>query len=351
MSAAVTSERPPPAGDAEAAILGKVPYLEGLDAETLAELAAGATRRHYAPGERIVAELEPGADVYVLAVGEAEISVDCATGDRRVLGTIGPGGAFGEMSSLTGELRSATVTARTDVGLVVIPEREFARLRERRPQVAMALVRVLSSRIAQTEKAIEDIFGAEGAKATADTRSRALEKAGGKGRRGTITRIWRELVVARRRDVAFLTLAAFVVTLMAVRLAVYLSFHFDVAPRDVLRAAYMTGFAALVGSACASLLTFRPGFRRAIGVLYGVGTALILNELGVTLAFDIFFKDIHTPDPNAPFDLGALYARSTAVHAFVLGLFVLVQAAYLRRFYRRVGFLLFTRAKRLIGSR
>jgi CRP-like cAMP-binding protein len=333
------------------ALLRKVEFLADVDDATLKELFARARQQRFSAGAIVVSELEPGADVFVIASGEAEVSVVARDGERQVIGTMGPGAGFGEMSSLTGELRSATVTARTDVGLVVIPEREFARLRERRPQVAMALVRVLSSRIAQTEKAIEDIFGAEGAKATADTRSRALEKAGGKGRRGTITRIWRELVVARRRDVAFLTLAAFVVTLMAVRLAVYLSFHFDVAPRDVLRAAYMTGFAALVGSACASLLTFRPGFRRAIGVLYGVGTALILNELGVTLAFDIFFKDIHTPDPNAPFDLGALYARSTAVHAVVLGLFVLVQAAYLRRFYRRVGFLLFTRAKRLIGSR
>ena len=58
-------------------------------------------------GDRIVSELESGADVFVLASGEAEVS-STAPASASVLGKLGPGGAFGEMSSLTGELRSAT---------------------------------------------------------------------------------------------------------------------------------------------------------------------------------------------------------------------------------------------------
>ena len=257
------------------------------------------------------------------------------------------------MSSLTGELRSATVTARTEVEVLVITDHDFNRLRERRPQIAMALLRVLSTRIGQTEKAIAAIFATKDAPVVAEARARALDgaEAGVRVRRGSIGGVWRELVVARKRDVAFLTLAAFVVTLVAVRLSVYFAFRFDVAPRDVLRAAYMTGFGSIVASACASLLTFRPGWRRAIAISYGVGLALILNELGVTLAFDIFYKDIHTPDPQVPFDIGKLYERATAVHAIAIGLVVLIQAAYLRRFYGRVGFVLATRARKLIGRR
>jgi CRP-like cAMP-binding protein len=350
---AVTSALPVDGGAPDpVALLRKVDFLAEVDDATLLELYGRARHQRYAAGALIVSELEPGADVFVIAAGEAEISVDARAGERQVVGELGPGSGFGEMSSLTGELRSATVRARTDVEALVITEHDFGLLRERRPQIAMALVRVLSARIGQAERAIGEIFGAEGAAVVSDARARAFERAGGPGgraRRGSIVRVWRELVVARKRDIAFLTLAAFVVTLLAVRLAVYLSFHFEVAPRDVLRAAYMTGFAALVASACASLLTFRPVWRRAIAIFYGVGIALILNELGVTLAFDIFYKDIHTPDPNAPFDIGELYGRATAVHAIVIGLVVLVQAAYLRRFYQRVGFLLMTRGRRLLG--
>ena len=342
MSAAVTSERPPPAGDADVVVLGKVPYLEGLDPETLAELAAGATRRHYAPGERIVAELEPGADVYVLAVGEAEISVDCATGDRRVLGTIGPGGAFGEMSSLTGELRSATVTALTDADVLILADADFDRLRERRPAVALHLVRLLALRLSSAERSVEALLSSS---APVDAAPHGHQQA----RRGSVRRAWRELVVNHERDLAFLTLVGFVLTLIAVRLAVFGAFHFEIAPRGLLRSAYLTGFTLVIVSSCTSLLTFRPGLRRLVAFAYGVGLALILNELGVTLAFDIFFKDIHTPDPDVPFDIERLYRRAEPLRAIALGLLVLVQAAYLRRFYRRALFVLSTRLRKVLA--
>jgi CRP-like cAMP-binding protein len=322
--------------------LAKVPYLAGLDDETLAEIAASATQRRYPAGSRIVAELEPGADVFVLLSGEAEISVDCAVGDRHVLGTIGPGGAFGEMSSLTGELRSATVTALTDAEVLIIDDADFDRLRERRPIVARHLVRMLAARLASAERSVEALLSSTSPKAEAPHGRQ-------QARRGSIRRVWRELVVNRERDLAFLTLAAFVVTLVVVRVAVFGAFHFDIAPRGMLRAAYMTGFTLVVVSSGTSLLTFRPDVRRAVALAYGVGLALILNELGVTLAFDIFFKDIHTPDPDVPFDIERLYRRAEPARAILLGLVVLVQAAYLRRFYKRAAFVLTTRARKLFA--
>ena len=79
---------------------------------------------------------------------------------------------------------------------------------------------------------------------------------------------------------------------------------------------------------------------------YGVGVALIFNELGVTLAFDIFYKDIHTADPNVPFDIERLYRRTEPLRAIGIGLVVLIQAAYLRKFYARAAFVLMTRLRR-----
>ena len=339
--------REPPAASADAlAALTKVPFLAGLDGETLAEIAARAGRRRYAAGDRIVVELEPGADVYVLVSGEAEISVDCQSGERQILATIAPGGAFGEMSSLTGELRSATVTARSEVRALVIADTDFDRLRERRPEVALHLVRVLAARLASAERSVEALLSGAGA-----TRAPSAPHGHGPARRGSVRRAWHELVVSRERDLAFLTLAAFVLTLLVVRLAVFGAFRFALDPRDVLRTAYLTGFSLVIVSSCTSLLTFRFRVRRALALAYGVGLALILNELGVTLAFDIFFKDIHTPDPDVAFDIKRLYERTEPVRAIVIGLLVLVQAAYLRRFYRRAAFVLATRARKLFARR
>ncbi|HEX3478920.1 MAG TPA: cyclic nucleotide-binding domain-containing protein [Kofleriaceae bacterium] len=325
------------------ALLRNVEFLAPLDDETLAELAWRARVARYAPGEAIVGELEPGADVFLLVAGCAEVVVEPHGGDRRVLHTLSPGSAFGEMASLTGELRSATVIATDDVELLVIRDADFDRLRERRPEVAVALLGTLGKRLVDTDRAIEALL--------ADPTTAAATDAPAATAPGSIRRVWRELVVNHHRDLAFLTLAAFVVTLVVVRLTIYLSFRLDITPRGVLRTAYITGFALLVLSAASALLAFRPLVRKLVAIAYGVGAALIFNELGVTLAFDIFFKDIHTPDPDVAFDVERLYHRTEPVRAIAIGLVVLIQAVYLRPFYRRAWFIAGTRTRRLFARK
>lgn len=326
----------------DADTLAKVEFLAAVDRPTLERLATRARRVRYAAGARLVSELEAGADVFVILSGEAEVSVDARDGTRKVLRGLGPGSGFGEMSSLTGELRSATVTAKTDVEALVVADADFDRLRDERPEVSRVLVAELAGRLFDVERSLDDLL------ASRDTITPPASVATRHGaRRGSIGRVWRELVVGRKRDCAFLTLAAFATTLLAVRLVVHYTFVLDVAPRDVLRTLYLSGFALLAGSACTALLTFRPEVRRWVAVAYGVGIALILNELGVTLAFDIFYKDIHTADPNVVFDVERLYRRTEPLRAIVIAFVVLLQAVYLRRFYARAAFVLMTRLRRL----
>ena len=229
--------------------------------------------------------------------------------------------------------------------MLVIPDAVFDRLRERRPGVALHLVRLLAERLASAERSVR------GAPHLKETHSQAPH-GNQQARRGSVRRAWRELVVNREKDLAFLTLSAFVplAPLVAVRVAVFGAFHYHLAAaQGLLRAAYLLGFTLVIVSSCTSLLTFRPGLRRVIALAYGAGLALILNELGVTLAFDIFFKDIHTPDPDVPFDIERLYRRAEPLRGIALGLLVLVQAAYLRRFYRRAAFVLATRVRKLVS--
>jgi CRP-like cAMP-binding protein len=327
----------------ELAIVRRVPFLAPLDDATLAEVASLGRRARWIAGERVVTELEPGAEVFVVLRGEAQVTLEARRGETEVLGRLGPGSAFGEMSSLTGELRSATVKALGELEALVLPDEVFDDLRERRPRVAVALARMLAERLAQADRTIDALLASPHEASPVATGATA-----GVGR-GSVGRAWRELVVSRQKDLAFLVFAAFVATLIVVRLAVYASFRFDVAPFGILRTAYMSGFTLLGLSAAASLLTFRPGWRRAIALAYGVAVALIVNELGVTLAFDIFYKDIHTPDPTVPFDVEMLYRRTEGVRGIFIALAVLLQAAYLRPFWRRAAFVLRTRARRLLA--
>jgi hypothetical protein len=208
----------------------------------------------------------------------------------------------------------------------------------------VSLVRTMAARMAEAEHTIHELLVHPVERGTVPP---ASVVAG--GRRGSIARAWRELVVGRKKDLSFLVFVAFVSTLGVVRISVYLSFRADFAPMDVLRTAYTTGFALLGVSSCASLLTFRPEWRRGIALAYGVALALILNELGVTLAFDIFYKNITTPDPTVPFDVEQLYRRTEGVRAVLVALAVLLQAAYLRPFWRRAAFVLRTRARKALS--
>jgi CRP/FNR family transcriptional regulator len=136
----------------ELVLVRRVPFLEPLDDETLRELAAASARRRWSKGSRLVTELEPGAEVFIVLSGEAEVSIEARRGEREVLGKLRPGSAFGEMSSLTGDLRSASVVALDDVEALVVPDAAFDDLRERRPEIAALLVRTLAARIADAER-------------------------------------------------------------------------------------------------------------------------------------------------------------------------------------------------------
>lgn len=319
------------------ALLREVEFLKVLDDAGLEELAGSTVLRHYPARQVIISELEFGADVFVIARGEAEILVRPQSGHECTLRRVGPCTAFGEMASITGELRSATVRALTPLDVLVISDRLFDTLRVRHPQVALVLARALAQQLRDSERLLAELL-----------RDAALSvsSAGQQPRPVALRFLWRELVINHQKDLAFLTLVSFVVTLVLVRLSVFLSFELDFAPREVLRAAYMSGFALVMLSACSSLFTFRPGWRRAICMAFGAGSALILNELGVTLAFDIFYKDIFTPDPSVPFDIERLYRRTEPVRAIVIGIAVLVQAVYLRSFYTRIAGALRLRLRR-----
>ena len=58
---------------------------------------------------------------------------------------------------------------------------------------------------------------------------------------------------------------------------------------------------------------------------------------------------ITTPDPNVPFDVEQLYRRTEGVRAVLIAFAVLLQAAYLRPFWRRALFVVRTRARRVLA--
>ena len=66
--------------------------------------------KHYDKGQQILAQGQAGGVLYILRSGSAEISAE-SNGQQMRISTTKEGALFGEMTFLTGEQASATVTA------------------------------------------------------------------------------------------------------------------------------------------------------------------------------------------------------------------------------------------------
>ena len=95
----------------------------------------------------IVRQGDPGRECFVIAEGKARATI-------RGMGSqpLGPGSFFGEMSLLDQGPRSATVTAETDMHLLVLGSREFSSLVNEVPTVAVRMMRGLAERLRSAER-------------------------------------------------------------------------------------------------------------------------------------------------------------------------------------------------------
>ena len=86
--------------------------------------------------------------------GEAIVANTLADGGEAVvLGEIGPGAVFGEMGILDGKPRSATVTAVTDMEIVVLDRPSLTRLIDEMPGVACDLLAAVMVRVSERLRA------------------------------------------------------------------------------------------------------------------------------------------------------------------------------------------------------
>ncbi len=116
------------------------------------ELRLVAERLKYTPFARGDVMTQQGAVahwLYIMTAGEAEVALETPGGGRRtidVIDTAGGPGFFGEMGLMTGEPRTATVIARTDVECFRLDKASFESIIHSRPAVAEDISRVMAGR-------------------------------------------------------------------------------------------------------------------------------------------------------------------------------------------------------------
>jgi CRP-like cAMP-binding protein len=127
--------------------LERVPLFQGLSDKQLESLARSFTERAFQAGKELTSEGAGGVGFFVIARGEATVSVDGV--DRR---TLGPGDWFGELALLDGGSRTATITAISDGTAYGLAAWEFKPLVERNGALAWPLLETLAKRIREIEQ-------------------------------------------------------------------------------------------------------------------------------------------------------------------------------------------------------
>jgi CRP-like cAMP-binding protein len=139
------------------ALLEMVEILTPLSRAELAALVERLDIRCYAAGEVPVRQGEAGDSFYIIKSGRVNVIVETETGEKAIVATLGPGTFFGEMSLLTGALRTASIRVEEDAEFIVIDKESFRSILANNPSIAEALSTILSQRQAGLEAGREKL--------------------------------------------------------------------------------------------------------------------------------------------------------------------------------------------------
>jgi small-conductance mechanosensitive channel/CRP-like cAMP-binding protein len=136
------------------ALLSRVELLEALSAEELDSLTSRIETRRFGEGETLIRRGDAGESMFVLVEGLVYVFAD-NEGTEIKVAQIVPGQFFGEMSMLTGEARSATVTAASDTVTYEITKEHMSALLTARPVLMEHMSQIVAARKLRNVQALE----------------------------------------------------------------------------------------------------------------------------------------------------------------------------------------------------
>ncbi len=131
----------------------RVPLFARLAPADLQRVAEIAAERVHADGGTIAEQGEPGDEMFVVVAGEIRVMVHNDGGSPVEVARRGEGEPVGEMAVVSRAPRMASLVAAGEVRLLAIDRRRFERILRDRPDVALAVMDVLCSRLRESSGA------------------------------------------------------------------------------------------------------------------------------------------------------------------------------------------------------
>jgi CRP/FNR family transcriptional regulator, cyclic AMP receptor protein len=133
---------------------GYLRLLSELPADLPTKLFANAKRLRLAAGKILFRAGASGDGCYRVEDGLLKVTMVSSSGAERILAFLGRGAIVGELSTIDGLPRSATVVAVRDATVRFLGRAEFEAFADKHPAVYKALVRILAQRLRETDTVV-----------------------------------------------------------------------------------------------------------------------------------------------------------------------------------------------------
>ncbi len=120
-------------------------FFQAISEQGLCLLLNALRKTVLKPGERIITQGESGECLYLIQAGTCMVFVE-KDGRSHVVVRLGAGDVVGEMAVLTGEPRTASVDAETDMVLWKLDLKDFESLTGSHPELRLFLTEIMSNR-------------------------------------------------------------------------------------------------------------------------------------------------------------------------------------------------------------
>lgn len=127
-------------------ILSKIEIFHSLSSNELSLMADDIKKAEYSKNSEIIKHNSSGSSMFILIEGLLDVYIEKVEDENLKVAQLVPGDFFGEMSLLTGEKRSATVIALTDVVVFEITKSVFEKLIKQRPEIIEEIGEIIEKR-------------------------------------------------------------------------------------------------------------------------------------------------------------------------------------------------------------
>ena len=132
--------------ETEVQSLRQVPMFRDIDLARLKLLAFTSERINFAKGEKFFSQGDAADAAYVILQGKVDVTLESGNGTIKVA-ELGQNALVGEMGILSDSPRSATVVSAGSTTALRIDKRVFLELLSQFPQMSIAVMRELVSRL------------------------------------------------------------------------------------------------------------------------------------------------------------------------------------------------------------